>query len=291
MPTAHPFNNIGFVTSGEHRDLVADDLVLAAALERHGARVVPVVWTQMAPARTLCDLLVLRSCWDYHLMPEAFLNWVTEASAHTSVVNSAEIVEWNMDKRYLLDIAKQGYAVPRTVLLEKGSSADLAAIMSASALDTVVVKPAISLSAYETYLVQADHANNFSAKLNQLLRSRDMLVQEYIPEIASAGEWSLIYLGGEFSHAVRKLPRSGDFRVQHEYGGSAQLATAPELMLNTAASILRHFAPQALYCRADVVPRQKGVTLMELELIDPVLHFELAPAAAERMAELLLGVC
>ena len=281
---------VGFVTSAEHRNLVADDLILAAALERRGARVVPVVWTETAPEATGCDLLLLRSCWDYHLRPEAFLSWVNEASRYACLVNSPEIVRWNMDKRYLRDIEEHGFAVPKTILLARGSSGDLAQIMSASGLDAVVAKPAISLSAFETHLVQADEAEKFTGKLNQLLLTRDMLVQEFIPEITSEGEWSIIFIGGEFSHAVKKFPKGGDFRVQHEYGGSAELAKPSELMLDTSGAILRKFAPQAVYCRADVVPRGQGVTLMELELIDPVLHFELAPNGAERMAELLLRI-
>jgi glutathione synthase/RimK-type ligase-like ATP-grasp enzyme len=261
--------------------------MLAAALERRGERVLPVVWTECAPGKTECDLLVLRSCWDYHLNPGGFLKWVTEAAAYSTVINSPEIVRWNMDKRYLMDIEKQGYAVPRTFMLTRGGAADLEQIMTAEGLDAVVVKPAISLSAYETYLVRAAEARGFAAKLEMLLESRDMLVQEFVPEVSTEGEWSLIFLDGQFSHAVQKFPKAGDFRVQHEYGGSACLARPSELMLKMVAAILVRFAPRALYCRADVVPRPQSVNLMELELIDPLLHFELAPEAAERMAGLI----
>jgi len=86
---------------------------------------------------------------------------------------------------------------------------------------------------------------------------------------------------------VSKLPKNGDFRVQHEYGAFHELAQPPKQVLETASAILARFAPQALYCRADMVVRPQGATLMELELIDPVLHFELAPEAAEKMAGLI----
>ena len=248
---------------------------------------IPVVWTETASGVTGCDLLLLRSCWDYHLQPEAFLKWVTAAAASAHVINPVEIVRWNIDKRYLQEIKSAGYGVPKTVLLAKGESVDLAELMSRQRLGTIVVKPAISLSAYETYLVRGEDAEKFSAKLNRLLQERDMLVQEFVPEIATGGEWSLIFLGGEFSHAVKKFPKTGDFRVQHEYGGSAERATPSESMRSMARDVLRRFAPQALYCRADVVPRAQGLALMELELIDPVLHFELAAEGAKLFAELL----
>jgi glutathione synthase/RimK-type ligase-like ATP-grasp enzyme len=280
---------VGFVTSAEHRKLVKDDLILAAGLERRGVSVVPVVWTENAAHATGCDLLLLRSCWDYHLMPEAFLAWVIEAQRHARVVNCPEVVRWNMDKRYLSDLEQHGFAVPHTVTLNVGMGANLAELMQMNGFSSVVIKPAISLSAYETHLVAAESAAQFQAKLDSLVATRDMLVQEFIPEISEQGEWSLTFLGGQFSHAVKKVPRRGDFRVQHEYGGSAELAQPSDGMITTAYSILQRFAPQAVYCRADLVPREQRTTLMELELIDPVLHFEFAPAAAERMADLLAG--
>lgn len=279
---------IGFVTSADHRNLIADDLVLASALKKHGATVVPIVWTETSPQSTRCNLLLLRSCWDYHLRPQAFLNWVNEANQRTPVVNAPEIVRWNMDKRYLADLERHRFAVPHTIALKSGSNANLAKLVESHGFSAAVVKPAISLSAYETYLVPAREAKQFQPKLDALLSARDMLVQEFIPQIASEGEWSLIFLGGTFSHAVRKFPQAGDFRVQHEYGGSVQSVNPSEAMVRTAATILERFAPQGVYCRADLVPRANDFALMELELIDPVLHFEFAREAAQRMAELLL---
>ena len=288
MPTLQTTRKIGFVTSAEHRSLVADDLVLATALERRGTRVVPVVWTEIAPQETGCDLLVLRSCWDYHLKPQEFLSWVNDAHNHVRVTNSPEIIRWNMDKHYLSDLQAAGVVVPRTTVVEHGIHADLEALMNAEGLTDVVVKPTISASAFETYRVRREAAGSFNIKFNSLISERAMLVQEFVREIETGGEWSLIYLSGEFSHAVNKVPRTGDFRVQHEHGGQYSAAVPPKELQHTASAILSRFAPQALYCRADMVFRAQGPTLMELELIEPLLHFELAPDAAERMAELLI---
>jgi glutathione synthase/RimK-type ligase-like ATP-grasp enzyme len=283
-----PVQTIGFVTSAEHRSLVADDLLLAAALERSGTGVVPVVWTEIAPQKTGCDLLVSRSCWDYHLNPQGFLSWVSEAHKHVPVINEPEIVRWNMDKRYLNDLKAAGCVVPRTVVVEHGIQADLEEMMNAASLTDAVVKPTISASAFETYRVQRDAAGSFNVKFNNLLSERAMLVQEFVGEIETAGEWSLVYLEGEFSHAVNKFPRPGDFRVQHEHGGEYRVAVPPKELESAASAIVSRFAQQAIYCRVDMLLREQGPTLMELELIEPLLHFELAPEAAERMAELLL---
>lgn len=280
---------IGFVTSSEYRSLIADDLILAAALERRGERVIPVVWTEIAPSKTGCDLLVLRSCWDYHLKPQEFLSWVSEARKHVPVMNSPEIVGWNMDKHYLSDLQAAGFLVPRTVVVEHGIQTDLEELMNAAGLTDAVVKPTISASAFETYRVRRQAAGSFNAKFNTLISQRAMMVQEFIAEIETAGECSLVYLGGEFSHAVSKLPRAGDFRVQHEHGGQYRAVVPPKELESAASAIIIRFAPQAIYCRTDMVLRTQGPTLMELELIEPLLHFELAPEAAEQMAGLLLG--
>jgi glutathione synthase/RimK-type ligase-like ATP-grasp enzyme len=279
----HPLT-IGFATCAAHRDLTADDRILASALESRVATVRPVVWTEISPKDLACDRLILRSVWDYHLQPDAFLNWVREAHQHVPVVNPPEIVRWNMDKHYLLDVEAAGFVVPKTLVLERGARAELAKLMDAAGLNEVVIKPTISASAFETHRVRRQDAARFNDKLNALLQQRAMLVQEFVSEIETGGEWSLVFLGGEFSHAVHKLPRAGDFRVQHEFGGKYRPAAPPQELQHAASAILGRFAPQAAYCRADMVMRAQGPTLMELELIEPLLHFELAPKAAELLA-------
>lgn len=178
---------IGFVTSAEHRNLVKDDLVLAAALGKRGTTVVPVVWTETAPQSRGCELLLLRSCWDYHLKPQEFLSWVSGAHKHVPVINSPEIVRWNMDKRYLSDLQAAGCMVPRTLIVEQGNRADLKKLMDQAGLSEAVIKPTISASAFETYRVGREDAGFYSGKLHALLSRRAMLVQEFVAEIETRG--------------------------------------------------------------------------------------------------------
>lgn len=306
-----PYSYVGLATSTQYRNLTADDLVLARALERRGAKVVSVVWTEVAPESLTCDLLIIRSVWDYHLQPESFSRWLEAAATRMKVVNVPELVRWNMDKHYLKDIEAAGFAIPKTFIFEQGAQADLSEVMTSAGIPAAVIKPAISASAFETYRIDAAQAGDFNSRFNSLLEERAMIVQEFVPEITSGGEWSLVFIGKiligksfvesasaanpsaesaggpEFTHAVNKLPRSGDFRVQEEHGGLHRLANPPAEALQMAQAILSRFAPQAAYCRADMVMRPQGPVLMELELIEPLLHFELAPQAAEKLAEIL----
>jgi glutathione synthase/RimK-type ligase-like ATP-grasp enzyme len=285
VPSAQQ-RTIGFLTSGNHRNLTKDDLILAAALERRATCVRPVVWTEAAPDSLACDLLLVRSVWDYHLRPQDFMRWIDEVSSRMPVLNPPEMIRWNMDKRYLREIERAGFRVPKTVFLDEGTQADLAEVMHSGGFGEAVVKPTISASAYETRRIkQATRQQN--EWLNAMLTTRPMMVQEFIPEIQSSGEWSLIFASMEFTHAAHKVPKTGDFRVQEEHGGLHKRGNPPKQALAMAQEILQRFAPEAAYCRVDLVMRGEHAILMELELIEPLLHFELAPEAAEVMAEKL----
>jgi glutathione synthase/RimK-type ligase-like ATP-grasp enzyme len=282
VPSAQQ-RTIGFLTSGDHRNLTKDDLILAAALERRGIRVAPVVWTEMKPDSLACDLLLVRSVWDYHLRPQDFMRWIDEASGRITVLNPPEMIRWNMDKRYLRQIETAGFRVPKTVFLTEGTETNMAQVMHAGGFGEAVVKPTISASAYETRRIKpATRQQN--EWLDAMLTTRPMMVQEFIPEIQSGGEWSLIFAGMEFTHAAHKIPKAGDFRVQEEHGGLHKRRNPPKQALAMAQEILQRFAPEAVYCRVDLVMRGEHATLMELELIEPLLHFELAPEAADVMA-------
>jgi glutathione synthase/RimK-type ligase-like ATP-grasp enzyme len=114
-----------------------------------------------------------------------------------------------------------------------------------------------------------------------------MIVQEFVPEIETSGEWSLVHVAGAFSHCVRKCARSGDFRVQQEFGGTIELADPPSSVLRAAQSAMAALPRPAVIARVDLVETGSSVLLMELELIDPELFFQLAPEASGRLASAL----
>jgi glutathione synthase/RimK-type ligase-like ATP-grasp enzyme len=149
-----------------------------------------------------------------------------------------------------------------------------------------VVKPAISASAYETWRVTAlNVAPGEEARFRQLVATGDVMVQPFLPELARHGEWSVMFIGGEFSHAVLKRPRDGDFRVQHEHGGSAELRTLPAHILATARTILTRAPGRCLYARVDGVEIGGTFVLVELELLEPSMFLGAEPGVAERFAD------
>lgn len=274
---------VGFATSEEHAELIDDDRLAARELERRGATVRPLVWSRGDRGADL-EVVVVRSCWDYHLAPDAFRAWVASIEA-PRVVNAKEILAWNLDKAYLGELAARGATVPRTTRIGRGSRAWLARAMDELEAREVVVKPAISLTAFRTHRVARADAEASQAALDAILADGDALVQELVPEVLTEGELSFVFFGGAFSHAVRKRPKPGDFRVQSDFGGTREPASPDAAAIAKARAILGDVP--AIYARVDVVPRGDELVVMELELLDPVLFFALDPRAPARFADAL----
>ena len=275
-----------FATSRDHPELTADDRLAAAALNGLGVEVAPAVWAD-TPPETLngADAVVIRSCWDYHLYPEAFEDWVTACERSGAVViNAPALLRWNLHKRYLRELESQGVEIVPIVWVEGRDARPLGEVLRGAGWSEAVVKPAVSLSAYETWRTSPIAAAAHQARFEALRRSGDVLVQRYAPEIATRGEWSLVFFGGVYSHAVRKVPKPGDFRVQMDHGGIVRREVAPRALVQAAERVLEVLPEAPVYARVDGIALGDQLLLMELECIDPVLYFGLEPLAAERFA-------
>jgi glutathione synthase/RimK-type ligase-like ATP-grasp enzyme len=269
---------IALATSQKWPQLHPDDHQLLTELGKLGAEAVPAVWTDASTAWTTFDLVVIRSCWDYHVRLDEFLFWLEKLdSADVPVANPSTVLRWNSHKGYLAELEKRGVAIPATRIVRRGSA--VPALLDGN----VIIKPAVSASANETHLFAS--AAEAMADLERLVQSGDVIIQEFVPEVISDGEWSLVYVGGELSHAVKKAPKAGDFRVQQELGGSATAARPPAQVREAAERALAAVEDDLLYARVDLVQRPGGVVLMELELIEPSLFLETGEGSSSRFAE------
>jgi hypothetical protein len=113
------------------------------------------------------------------------------------------------------------------------------------------------------------------------------MLQPFVPEVSAAGEWSLLFLGGRFSHAVRKRPAAGDYRVQWEFGGTAETGVPANQVIADAEGVLAAVPGRPLYARVDGVERGGRLVLMELELIEPHLFLGWDASAAGRLARVI----
>jgi len=156
------------------------------------------------------DLIVVRSCWDYHLRVTKFIGWLQGVAQATPVLNPIDTVLWNHNKFYLQEVEALGIEIVPTIFVShvKELNAEQATLRS---WRNIVVKPAISASAHNTRLMDGAP---WSADQEAIrIMKGPFLVQPFIPEIQEHGEISFVYIDGRFSHAALKRPAAGDFRV------------------------------------------------------------------------------
>jgi hypothetical protein len=187
------------------------------------------------------------------------------------------------------ELAGRGVPVMASAWLPRASAVDLHALLAERGWPEAVVKPAVSASAHGTWRTGLDRAGEDQPRLEELLAQADVLVQPLAPEVARDGEWSFVFLGGAFSHAVLKRPGPGDFRVQSELGGTETAAAPPPALLAQARAITAHIEGPWLYARVDGIDRGGVLTLFELELIEPVLFLAREAGAPPRLAAAILA--
>lgn len=276
---------IALATAAHLPDLAPDDQPVLAALRARGVHAMPLVWSEPGPERP--DVVVIRSCWDYHLRTREFFDWVnTLRESGVIIINPLPLLAWNAHKRYLIELAAVA-PVPPIVWLPAGSDADAPLGLPREWTD-VVVKPAISASAHDTWQAKLPLDRTARSRIGRMREKGDVMVQRFVREIVTQGETSFVFIDGAFSHAVQKLPAAGDFRVQAEHGGRAAAAAPRERDIRMAAAVVAVAPDAPLYARVDAVVTPDAFHLMELELIDPQLFFLENSQAVERFVKALI---
>jgi len=281
---------VGLVTCADVPRLAADDHLLADELQRRGVATEAVVWDDPAADWAAFDRLVLRSCWDYHLQPGAFLEWLdSRERAGDRIFNPPALVRQNMHKSYLRGLDSGGIPIPPTAWLHRGRSVSLAGLLEQRGWTEAVVKPAVSACAFQTFGVSSASAPLEQDRLDRMLQAGDVLVQRFLPEIQSEGEWSLVFFAGRYSHAVRKRPKGGDFRVQAHLGGTVAAEDPPDSLVQQAEAVADRVPRPWVYARIDGILVDGLFVLLEAELTEPVLFLSCEKKAAGRFADALLG--
>jgi len=285
LTTHTPVTRIALATCTKLPTLNEDDLLLVPPLRELGVTTVPAVWDSPDVCWEEFQGVVVRSCWDYHHRLEEFLGWVVRLErAGIPLWNPPAMLRWNSHKSYLRDLAARGVPVVPTHWLGRGEPVDLARLLEDAGWRDAVVKPAVSASASGTWRTSTEAAAGDQARLGELLRAGDVMVQPFVSEVRDRGEWSILFLGGQLSHAVLKRPAEGDYRVQWEFGGSAVTMAPPPRLVADAEAVMAAVPGDAVYARVDGVERDGRLVLMELELIEPHLFLGWDADAATRLA-------
>jgi glutathione synthase/RimK-type ligase-like ATP-grasp enzyme len=232
------------------------------------------------------DAVILRSNWDYHHAVDAFAAWLDGLErTGAQLWNPPPLVRWNLSKRYLLELDAGGVPVVPSVVLDADADARLPGLLAERGWPRAVVKPIVAASAHDTTLVTAADVERVVAALARGAIRQPVLVQPFVEEIRTRGEWSVVFVDGTPTHTVLKRPGPDDFRVQPRLGGSAEARPAGPAVVAAAQRALEALPLPALYARVDGVDTRAGFQVMEIEVNEPGLFFTLAPAAAEALAE------
>ncbi len=253
-----------------------DEAPSMAALARAGHRAEAPGWDDPGVDWAGYDMAVLRATWNYPFKCAEFLAWIDRVSAATTLVNSAEVVRWNADKRYLLELEAKGVTIVPTHAVERGAGCDVGTVARERAWPSVVVKPRIGAGSWRTRRFGPDEFAEASAFARTIGADGDVLVQEARAEFDEPGERSIVCIGGEPTHAIVKQPR---FDEQDESVALDEPASSEERAL--ISKLLAMVPEPVLYARVDVIPTAQGPMLSELELIEPSLFFPQCPAALE----------
>ncbi|MFN3242279.1 MAG: RimK family alpha-L-glutamate ligase [Planctomycetota bacterium] len=276
---------IAFATCLEMPALQPDDAPIAAAIEASGVEVVAAPWNGPFAPFEQCDLVAVRSTWDYAQTPDAFLAWLDRLEGVAArVVNRPSLMRWNARKTYLLDLAERGAPLAPTRLVSPAAE-QIDAAMAELGLDEAVVKPVFGAGASGLSIVRRDDPAGLAAAAGRL--GCDGLVQPLVPEIRTVGEASLTFVGDTFSHAAIKRARQGSILIHAEHGGTTAPFEPTADHLQVARDVLRLLPEPADYARIDLVPTERGAILMEVELIEPELFVLHGDGAPQRFADFL----
>lgn len=279
-----------------------DDQLAVNALRAIGHQVHPVIWGEPAVNLTSFDLIIVRSPWDYMDTADhtqRFLEWIkTLEQTGKTVANPLAVMKWLLDKHYLGDLQQQGIDVIPTEYLPKKGALNL--VDTFHNKGEFILKPCISAAGIGLFHIRnQEEAAALQAEVQARLTESSYMLQPLIPEIMTHGEWSLTFIGGQYSHAIHKRPAPNNIMVHAERGGSIALNVSPPMNLidfaNTAYSKIAAAFHQAtgqviamekiLYLRLDVIETKTGPVIIECEGVEPELFFRAAPSSAQKFAQ------
>jgi glutathione synthase/RimK-type ligase-like ATP-grasp enzyme len=232
------------------------------------------------------DAVYIGTPWDYPDDVAHFIRVLEKIDLSGAVlVNDFELVRWGIPKTYLRDLEARGADIVPSLWFDCLSPGQLSPFFEALCSDRLVIKPVVSTNARDTFLLDRDHAADKAGLLLESFRDRAFVVQPFIENIRTEGEYSLFYFAGACSHAVQKVPKAGDFRVQEEHGAGIRAVIPDASLVACADRILGLVKPQPVYARCDLVRGPDGrFLLMELELIEPSMYLRMHPDAPQRFA-------
>lgn len=275
--------------NGYIHNILTEEELLKKALEKHDLKVIRKDWADPDFDWTTTKCAIFRTTWDYFDRFDEFQVWLDQIEHQTKLINPVSTIRWNMDKHYLRDLEKKGVRIVETLYIKRGESRSLSNIYKEAGWKDVILKPTVAGAARHTYKLNSGNIADYESIFSELITKEDMMLQPYQYNIATKGEVSFMVMGGRFTHAILKKAKSGDFRVQDDFGGTVHNYDASEDEIAFAEEVIHACKPLPAYARVDVMwDNEDQLAVSEVELVEPELWFRENHEAADVLAEEVL---
>lgn len=273
-------------TNSYKHNVFYEDFLVQKALQAENLNVTRLAWDDPHFNWSDTKAVLFRTTWDYFDRFAEFSKWLTEVSTKTTLLNSEKLIRWNIDKHYLLDLQKNGIHVAESYFIEAGTKTTLATLHTQLNWQETVLKPCVSGAGRHTYRLSTENIAEHEAIFTELIANESMMLQPFQHHIVTQGELSLIIFNGEYSHAVLKQAKVGDFRVQDDFGGTVKPYTPTETEIAFALNATKACPELPIYARVDIfTDNTNQLAVSELELIEPELWFRNDTNAAKILAK------
>ena len=270
------------------QNVLTEDGLILKELKKLGLKATRKDWDDKHFNWSEAKILLIRSTWDYFHRFKEFKKWIEKVKSDSLLINTYEQVNWNFDKHYLKDLKKENINIPSSIFIKKGSDISLQEHMKKNKWDCIVVKPTISGAGRYTYKVDENNIEKINNTYLELIKEEDFIIQEFQKNIVSKGEVAVVLIDGEFTHAILKLAKKGDFRVQDDFGGTIHDYEPNQEMIEFAQKSIKSLNPTPVYARVDIIwDNENKMAVSELELIEPELWFRNNPSSAVKIAKVL----
>ena len=282
-----PMQRCAFLTTDNLDNFVHDDDLAIAPMRKLAWEVEYVNWRAPDVDWNDFDAVVIRTTWDYQRDCKRFLDVLeTVERSRSRLENNLELVRWGLDKRYLENLEGRGIPIVPSLFLSEFDGDGIGGAFDELATEELVIKPVLGANAEFTHRIHRERKAEAYPVIMESLAGRDCIVQPFMAEVLGEGEYSLIFFGGEFSHAIIKNPAAGDFRTQEEYGATLTLVDPPQRFTELGERAIAALDSKPLYARVDLVAGENGSpVLMEFELVEPSLYLRMDPGAPDRFAK------
>lgn len=268
------------------QNVLTEDGLLKSELESLGLKVSRKDWADPDFDWSSTRSAIFRTTWDYFDRFDEFKEWLNKVESMTQFFNPVSQIKWNMDKWYLDDLKENRVHVVETLYVRKGEKRSLKELLNDSGWPDVILKPTIAGAARHTYKINSQNVDEFQDVFEGLIRNEDFMIQPFQYNITVKGEVSFMVIDGKFTHAILKKAKSGDFRVQDDFGGTVHSYTASTDEIKFAEEVVQACNPLPAYARVDVMwDNENRLAVSEVELVEPELWFREYKEAARMLAK------